>query len=85
MSLDNKQRANVSAELNMSFLQAAPILSNVLILSQVDRIGKNVAFTQCWLYNEKNELLVSGRHVKAFLETKFSLEGEEFYPQKPRV
>ena len=76
MSLDNKQRANVSAELNMSFLQAAPINSEVFILSQVDRIGKNVAFTQCWLYNEKNELLVSGRHSIAFLDYKYSLDAE---------
>ena len=82
MSLDRKNRTNVSAELNMSFLSSAPVGSDILILSQVDRIGKNVAFTQCWLYNDKKELLVSGRHIKAFLDSTFTLEGVQSYPKK---
>lgn len=82
MSLDKKNRGNVSADLNMSFMSGAAIGQEVLILSQVDRIGKNLAFTQCWLYNQKKELLVSGRHLKAFLDTNFTLEGEQSYPKK---
>ena len=82
MSLDKKNRANVSAELNMSFLSSAPIGSDIFILSQVDRIGRNIAFTECWLYNDKLEKMVSGRHIKAFLDSKFELEGDIGYPRK---
>ena len=82
MSLDKKNRANVSSELNMSFLSSSPIGREVFIMSQVDRIGKNVAFTQCWLYSDVDELLVSGRHIKSFLPTSFNLEGDGFYPTK---
>ena len=82
MSMDKKNRANVSAELNMSFLSSSPIGKDIFIMSQVDRIGKNVAFTQCWLYNEANELLVSGRHIKSFLSPTFNLDGEGSYPRK---
>ena len=82
MSLDKKNRANVSAELNMSFLSSAPVGSDIYILSQVDRIGRNIAFTECWLYNDKLEKMVSGRHIKAFLDSKFTLEGEQGYPNK---
>ena len=82
MSMDKKDRANVSAELNMSFLSAAPIGEDIFVLSQVDRIGKNVAFTQCWIFNNMHDTLVSGRHIKAFLDQKFSLDGELLYPKK---
>ena len=82
MSLDKKNRATVSADLSISFMASAAISHDVYILSQVDRIGKNLAFTQCWLYNEKKELLVTGRHLKAFLDSNFNLDGETSYPKK---
>ena len=75
MSYDINNRASVSAEINLSFLSPHNNGQPIFLKAQVDKMLPTLAFTQCWLYNEKNELLVSGRHSMAFLDYKFSLEG----------
>ena len=76
MSLDTSNRGNASAEINLSFLSPYQKGRPIILKAQVDRMLPALAFTQCWLYNEKNELLVSGRHSIAFLDYKFSLDTE---------
>lgn len=83
MSLDHKNRANVSAELGMSFMSSAPVGEDIWILSQVDRVGKKVAFSQAWVYNKDRELLVAGRHLKSFLDHSYHFDGVNVtYPKK---
>lgn len=71
---DNKNRVNVSSDLSMTYMGAAFLNTDIYILSQVNRIGKRLAFTECSLFNEEGDLLMTGRHTKAFLDTTFDLE-----------
>ena len=76
MTLDMKQRASASADLSLCFVSEARVGSELYILSQVDRIGRRMAFTQCWVYNEQRELLVSARQTLAFLPLNWVFESE---------
>lgn len=71
---DSKNRVNVTSDLSMTYMGAAFLNTDILILSQVNRIGKRLAFTECSIYDDKCELLMTGRHTKAFLETHFDLD-----------
>ena len=83
MSMDHKNRANVSAELSISFISGGTVKDDLFVLSNVDRIGKKLAFTQGFIYNSKNDLLATGRHTKAFLEQTYQQGSEDtIYPRK---
>lgn len=71
---DEKNRVNVTSDLSMTYMGAAFLNKDIYILSQVNRIGRRLAFTECSLFNEDGELLMTGRHTKAFLDTTFDLE-----------
>ena len=74
---DRKQRVHVSSDLNISFLSAAAVNADILILSDCIKIGKRLAFTECNIYDGDGEVLLStGRHTKTFLDGKFYF-GEE--------
>ena len=83
MSVDRKNRANVSAELSTSFLSGGSLTQDLLILSQVDRVGRNLAFTQASLYDSDLKLIATGKHTKAFLDQIYNFDGENVtYPKK---
>ena len=65
---DSKNRVNVTSDLSMTYMGAAYLNTDLYVLSKVNRIGKRLAFTECNFYDESGDLLVSGRHTKAFLE-----------------
>ena len=49
--------------------------SEIFILTQCDKVGKNVAFSQCWLYGaEQLDLCATGRHVKALFDKPWNIE-----------
>lgn len=75
---DKKNRVNVSSDLSVCFMGAAFLGTEIYVLSEVNRIGKRLAFTECSIYNEDEELLMTGRHTKAFLDTHFDLENNEW-------
>lgn len=75
---DRKNRSNVSSDLSVSFMNAAPVGEDIFILSEVTKIGKRLAFTQCDLFNQQEILLLSGRHTKAFIEGSFDLDKKEW-------
>ena len=55
-------------------MNSAPIGSDILVLSEVSKIGKALAFSECDLYSEKGVLLMSGRHTKAFIPGSFDMD-----------
>ena len=64
---DRDKRRSTSAELNMSFQKGIKQGETMNILTQCDRVGRNLGFSQAWLYNENGDLLSTGRHIKAML------------------
>jgi acyl-coenzyme A thioesterase 13 len=64
-------KAGVSLDLNVTYMAAPKIGERVIVEARALRIGKSVGFSQVDLYREKDgELLVTGRHTKAFQQSK---------------
>ena len=84
MSLDTKNRANVSADLSISFVRGGSLNTEIFILSQVDKLGKQLAFSNACVYNNTFNLIASGKHLKAFLEDQiYHFDGQNItYPKK---
>ena len=57
-------RWGVSTDMQISYLKAAPVGSEITILGQCDRAGKTLAFSSCYIYNNKGELVLKGQHTK---------------------
>lgn len=68
---DKNLRESTSVDLNCSYLRGTMVDQEIFILSESSKIGKNLGFTQVWLYNSKLEKLAQGKHIKAFLTEKF--------------
>lgn len=63
-------KAGVSLDLNVTYMAAPKIGERVLVEARALRMGKSVGFSQVDLFREKDgELLVTGRHTKAFQVT----------------
>ena len=83
MSFDRKNRANVSADLSISFISGGPPNQEIFLLAQVDRIGRQMAFSNATIYDNRLEKLATGKHLKSFLEKTYSLESDTLgYPKK---
>ena len=86
MTLDSQNRANVSAELSVSFLSAGPVNQDIFILAQIDRLGKQLAFSQAFITDAKYKTLATGKHIKSFLDQTYSFDGQFItYPKKQPV
>ena len=57
-------RWGVSTDMQISFLKAAPIGQHIDIVGQCDKAGKTLAFSSCFIYNDKGELLLRGQQTK---------------------
>ena len=62
MKTNEKQGMGVSVDLNVQFLK--PIVGPFTMEPRVERLGKNLIFTSCKVFNEKKELSALGRHIK---------------------
>eukprot|EP01017_Pseudomicrothorax_dubius_P046936 TRINITY_DN834_c0_g1_i2.p1 TRINITY_DN834_c0_g1~~TRINITY_DN834_c0_g1_i2.p1 ORF type:complete len:164 (-),score=32.61 TRINITY_DN834_c0_g1_i2:167-658(-) len=75
LEVDKKRRKTVSLEFNLSFPAAAKQGSNILILTEVLRVGRTSAFSQAEIFDEDGKTLcATGRHLKAFLQDPFELK-----------
>ena len=52
-AFDEKSRAQVSAKLDMDFIAAANVDEEVMIEAKINKIGKNLAFTEAKLIGTK--------------------------------
>ena len=71
---DTKNRTNSSVNLTLSYLAPALLGSDVYVLNDVVKVGRNLGFTECRIYDEDMRLLVTGRHTKIFLDHNYNLE-----------
>jgi len=65
----DKYVAHVTLSLSSKMMSSIKVGEYAYILSEVDRIGRKVAFMNCRIFNEKGELCYSGEHVKSFLKS----------------
>ena len=70
----------MSTKLDMDFLSpgktAKPGIepSPVLIIAKVNKIGKNVGFTEASIFDEATgRVLCTGTHIKSFIDNKYDL------------
>ena len=59
-------KPGVSVELNVSFISAAKIGTNVTIEGRLLKLGRKLAYTQVDVFGENGQLVATGRHTKAF-------------------
>lgn len=70
MALDREKKDTVSVDLNINYIKGVSSSEDyVYVLCQVDKVGKNLCFSQCWLYNSSSQIVSMGRHTKARLPT----------------
>ena len=63
----DKDKAGVSLDINVSYMNAAAIGQKVICIGRLLRIGQSFGFTQVDLIREEDgKLLATGRHTKAF-------------------
>lgn len=62
--LSKCKRWGVSTDMQVSYLKGAPVGKDITIVGQCDRAGKTLAFSSCFIYNEKGDLLLKGQHTK---------------------
>lgn len=65
---------NVSADINMSYHIGAPSKSDIYLISEATKVGKRLAFSECSIYGEKQELLYRGHQTHAILNEVFVVE-----------
>ncbi len=83
MAFDKRNRVNVSTELSISLLNSVNAGEDILILSQIDRIGRTMAFSHATIFDEKYNELAFGKHLKTFLDVKYNLSpGAYSHPKK---
>ena len=78
-AFDEKERTHVSAKLDMDFMNAGktevkggPKSPSILIETQINKIGKNMAFSEARIYEEESGLLIcTGTHLKVFVNKKY--------------
>lgn len=64
---------NVSAEINMSYHGAAMANTDIYIISEATKVGRRLAFSECKVYNENDEILYRGHQTHAVLDEKFHI------------
>ena len=72
-AFDKKSRTHVSAKLDLEFMSPGKCDGpSVLIDSRIIKIGKNLAFTECKIFEEASGLpICNGTHVKSFVDHKY--------------
>jgi len=61
-------RQHVSVDLTVNFINTANKDDEILIISEVNKVGKNLAFSNAKILNlANNKIIATGSHTKAFL------------------
>ena len=75
LAIDKGQRISNTSDFSISYIRG--ILKKdekIYVLVSVDKLGKTVAFTQAWIYDDRNNQLTVARHIKSIEEnTKINL------------
>ena len=62
---DRNAVPTVSTDLNVNYVKAiGEDQKFILCLTEVNKIGRNLCFTETWIYDEQHDLLSMGRHTK---------------------
>lgn len=70
---DRNRRMQVSVDLNVTYIDAIDTrYEYIYVLTQVDKVGRNLCYTQVWFLNEQKKLLALGRHTKAIVSKSIS-------------
>ena len=72
-------RMNVSVSLQTDFLKGVSPGEKIKLISKTNRVGKTMGFTTCTIFNEKEEMISSASHVKAFIDKPLKEEIEKFF------
>ncbi|CAD8084001.1 unnamed protein product [Paramecium primaurelia] len=69
---DKNLSRTVSIELGLSFISPAKLNDSLLIHAVCQKVGKNIAYSVCDIYEEHDmKLVTTGRHIKAVLSGTF--------------
>ena len=64
---DKFSRLSVSTHLSVNYLLGISEGNDIYILCKMNKMGKNIGFTTCEIYNKDKKLLYTGSHNKAFI------------------
>ena len=82
-AFEKKGRTHVSAKLDMDFLAPGKTARNpnisedigvpsILIDARINKIGKNMAFTEARIFEEESKMLIcTGTHIKGFVNNTY--------------
>lgn len=64
----------MSVDLTVNFINTANNDDEILIISEVNKVGKNIAFSSAKILNlSNNKIIATGSHTKAFLNQSMNL------------
>ena len=78
LTFDKRNRGTTSAEISLSYMSSVPPGSEIYILSQINRIGRAVAFSHSTIYSVDGEVLAIGRQMKKFIEFTYYFDGQDY-------
>lgn len=70
VACDNQFRPGVSVDLNTSFCGSVEVNQQVFIEIQVSKLGKNLAFSDATIIDEKGQVLAKGGQTKFLTQPK---------------
>ena len=80
MTFDKRNRVLVPAEASLSFMSSVKAGEEVLILSEIDRIGKSIAFSHVWVYSTDSKCLAHGKFMNTLTENTYEIGGKYSHP-----
>ena len=84
LTFDKRNRGTASAEISLSYLSSVRPGSEIYILSQINRIGRHVAFSHSTIYSVDGEVLAIGRQMKKFNDFSYYFDGEDYIYAKSK-
>ena len=67
-AFDEKERImSVSINITQDFINAGNIGEDIYFKAVVKKLGRNIAFTECVIYNQDMKILSTASHKKAFV------------------
>ena len=65
---DKKNRKSGSIKLNFSFLKGCKLDTTIFVFCKVSKVGKNIGYVNCFVYNEEGEQAYSATCIRIFLD-----------------
>merc|ERR1719365_119790 len=64
LTVGDDPRPGVSVDMNMTYMKPAALGEEIFVEAKTLRSGKTLAFLECEIRNQKQQLLVKGSHTK---------------------